>query len=665
MWKPVLTRIVFLFFLISIMSIMTAGPVFATGVYLRPANDSNTRLEIQNAVVRDDETTILFHTWPYLGDPNNSKPCPVNYYAVTVNPGMSTAQPKLMARNVCAGQARLLESGVIRLISLHHLEEWRAGERLSQISFTSIKPVANLGISSVERGTQTMAFSPSGDLLVAVRVGGQPTTDWPGKAYVVASLKPDNSKRWLLSLDKAEEDFLMLKLWAGDDGGALIYTTVFSKKASIPDEESRLIFVSKNGDATIIDWVKMAEPFDLASIKPGSREDFQRAIEHQKNNRSETIENLTVKPASDSGFDVLFERKSTRADRNGVFLMHLNADGTIQSETNFGSLFVDHGLVRWVDFYIADHQLVLFSSYSVSQTGVNSRRKTWPQNLVSWIDIQTLSVESRLIPLDRQYLEAAMNAGDEGQQYLEAQPGSEPVLLTTLGNIPLVAGRRYQKGGAQLSLHETTQDLVVFTEAYDKSESGKAGKKNASRQKTARQARKDQMEDTFASITGVSREEFDNLDDTEKAGILVKEGNMQALMDATMKQMQGGMTAEQLSKMQAQANSVQQTLPGAGTVVDTTLPEGASNAAPSVAKSEASFTVDGLKRGHLQYQHPNGEAVIISVINRQSGDELLSKEFEDGKIDEYLNLGQYKLPMDQLGVLIKNQAGKTIEDLTP
>jgi hypothetical protein len=55
----------------------------------------------------------------------------------------------------------------------------------------------------------------------------------------------------------------------------------------------------------------------------------------------------------------------------------------------------------------------------------------------------------------------------------------------------------------------------------------------------------------------------------------------------------------------------------------------------------------------------------MSVINRQTGDELLKKEYADGEIDEYVSFGRYKLPLEQIGVLIKNMNGETLEDLTP
>jgi hypothetical protein len=43
----------------------------------------------------------------------------------------------------------------------------------------------------------------------------------------------------------------------------------------------------------------------------------------------------------------------------------------------------------------------------------------------------------------------------------------------------------------------------------------------------------------------------------------------------------------------------------------------------------------------------------------------LKKEYADGVIDEYLNFGRYKVPLQQIGVVIKNSRGDVLEELTP
>ena len=267
-----------------------------------------------------------------------------------------------------------------------------------------------------------------------------------------------------------------------------------------------------------------------------------------------------------------------------------------------------------------------------------------------------------------------MNAGDEGQQHLEAQPGSTPVLLTSLGGIPLAVGQRYTRAGTQLSLQEASDDLPAFTEAYDKQQKKIASQQRAIQKKADRKARQAQLERDKEAITGMSGQDFDNLSDKEQVEILMQEGNMEALMAAAMKQMEGAqanMSPEQQAQMQAQMAQVQQMMQGASTAIPAAEKNGATGPGQSPVASQqaeekpASLTVDSMMRGHLQYKHTSGQAVSVSVINRQNDEELLIKEFANGVIDEYLSLRRYQLPLEQIGILIKDDSGATLEDLTP
>jgi hypothetical protein len=223
-------------------------------------------------------------------------------------------------------------------------------------------------------------------------------------------------------------------------------------------------------------------------------------------------------------------------------------------------------------FYVDGSQLMLLSSYPVTQTGINSRSKTWPQTIVSWVELDSGQAVSQLIPLDRQYLEAAMNAGDEGQQYLEGKPG---------------------------------------------------GKLEA----------------------------------------------MMAAMKQAQSSRQGSMTPEQAAQMQASMAQVQQMMQGSGIATPGASPPGTSvpGQAPPGPSAEpaASFTVDALMRGYIRYNNSKGEMTILSLIDRQSGKELMKREYPDGNIDECISLGRYKLPVEQFGALIKRPDGEVLEDLEP
>lgn len=80
--------------------LLTAMSVYAAGNTLIP-EDSNTGLTVENAVINGNKTTVLFWTYPNRGDPGAGKACPLNFYTVSVEPGLLSAATHLAARDVC------------------------------------------------------------------------------------------------------------------------------------------------------------------------------------------------------------------------------------------------------------------------------------------------------------------------------------------------------------------------------------------------------------------------------------------------------------------------------------------------------------------------------------------------------------------------------------
>ena len=74
-----------------------SNPVLAASQTLRLDDDSNSRIVVENAIVNGNQTTILFWTWPDLGNPNSGKNCPLNFYSVTLKPGLPYADPAVLA----------------------------------------------------------------------------------------------------------------------------------------------------------------------------------------------------------------------------------------------------------------------------------------------------------------------------------------------------------------------------------------------------------------------------------------------------------------------------------------------------------------------------------------------------------------------------------------
>jgi hypothetical protein len=560
----------------------------------------------------------------------------------------------------------LLADGSGKFIVQDRLEHWRGGERISSRPLAALADVGTLNMKSSEMGAQFVDVSPSGDLTMAVLVSGYAAADWSDASAVVAGLKPDNETRWLIRIANDGNLFSPKRLWAGNEGSALLHYATVDTSAIGADEDHRLLHISEAGNRVDIPLVEVAQPYDMMSIRPGSEEDFQKAMAYADENRSEEIESLTARARRGGGFDVLFERASMTDDRNGYFLLRLDRNGSVTDEMALGSVINDHGLDRWFDFYVDGDELVLLSSVLATQHGVNSRSKKWSQTTVSWIDLGTGDVRSHLIPLDRQYLEAAMNAGDADQQYLEGQPGGTPVLLTSLGGVPLALSQGWVKKRGTLRVNEATDDLVAFTEYHDEQQARVAKQAQRAERKAARESSRRQMNEDIAAAAGMSSEEFNALSKEEQAAAMIQGGNMEAVMAAAMAQVQAaqaGLNPEQAAQLQAQMDQVQQMMQGGGMQMPAS-PAGAPPVLPP-ENTTATFTVDALNRGRVQYKSKVGVAVSLQLINRKDGTELMAKDYPGSEIDEYISLGRFKLPPDQVGAIIRGPGDQVLADLSP
>ena len=57
--------------------------------------------------------------------------------------------------------------------------------------------------------------------------------------------------------------------------------------------------------------------------------------------------------------------------------------------------------------------------------------------------------------------------------------------------------------------------------------------------------------------------------------------------------------------------------------------------------------------------------MTLLIINRQSGEELLKKDYPDGAIYEYVDFSRFNLPLARIGVIYKEIDGVVLKDLTP
>jgi hypothetical protein len=659
---------------LSIAVALFSAVTFAAGNTLVPG-DTNSRVTVENAVVKGNETTVFFLTWPYLGDPNSGKTCPLNYYSVTLKPGLPTARADVVAKGVCGGlfqKSRLLDNGEALIIIRDRLERWQSGEQIRSDSFSDFDAASKLRVTTDDMGGQFYDVSPSGDVVLAIPVSGYISQNFPDSNLVLAGLKLNGEQRWEQQLSDVGQYFTIERLWAAQDGGALLKITTHSTDSMIPVDEPQLRIISNDGKQKQLKLTRAGEPFDAASIRPGSQADMERFYEHQRNAKPESIETVGAKAREGGGFDVLFHRSGGTEGREGHFLYRLGADGALFSEISLGNHIQEHGLEDWFDFYIDRDQLILLSRVMATQQGVQSRRKKWMQNAVSWVDLDTGVPLTRLIPLDERYLEAAMNSGDEDRKNLEGLPGGDPVLLTSVDGVPLVVSLGVIGGRFTLRLNEATEQLLVFTEAVDQ-RNAKLAKERASQQrKTDREARKQQMSDDMAAAAGLSPEDYAALSNRKQKEAMVREGDMDAMMAAVMKQAEAaqqsaaasGASPEQLAQMEAAMAQARQMMQGGGYGV--AMPGSAPAVeAPEAEASVQVLSVDTQLRGHIQFKNRDGKLTTMVVFNRKTGEELLKKEYVDGVIDEYVNFGRYKLPLEQIGIVIRNVSGEILEELTP
>lgn len=667
--KKVLTRITGS---LAVLSLLFPGTVLAAGQTIRLADDSNSRLEIKEAVVVGERTTVLFWTWPDRGDPGFRDECSKNYYTVTLSPGLPSAEPRPLARGACAGvsllQGGLLSDGSGKFIVQDRLEHWQSGERLSAEPLAEIEHVGGLLRNAADAGGHFFDFSPAGDTVMAVTVAGATDPRGSGIDVVLLGMDPQNRKRWQVKLENSDATTSPERLWAGSDGSALLQYTTIDMGALGADAQAALLHVSADGRRSDLPLLSLAEPFDFASMQPGSEADLQKAFAHMDASRSERLDSLAARPRDAGGFDVLLRRDSDTPGRNGYFLLQLGPDGAVRSEKALGSVIDDHGLEQWKDFYVAGNELVLLSTVVATQTGVSSRRAQWPQTAMSRIDLESFEVDTRLVPLDRQYLEAAMNAGDEGQQYLEAQPGGTPVLLTSVAGIPVSLGQGWVRKRGTLRICEMTDDLVAFTEYRDRQLAQAAKQEQKQQRKIAREAAQEQMNQDMEETLGVSAEEFDALSQEEQMMLMMQDGNMEAMMDSILKQTQSlqqgsSMTPEQAAQMQAVMAQAQQLMQGGG-MTATGIAAPPAQASQDIDEA-AAFTIDALMRGHIRFMGDSGRPVTLSLVDRQGGQELMQKTYPDGAIDEYISLGRFGLAPDRIGAQVKGPTGEVLADLSP
>lgn len=662
----------------------------AAGNVLIPG-DTNSRITVENAVVEGERTTVFFLTWPYLGDPDSGKPCPLNYYAVTLQPGLPGMPVETVAKGVCSSlfqKSRLLDDGDALLIVGDRLERWRQGERVDSRAFSAIDAISALGVSTALHGGQLYAISPAGDVVLAVHSDG----GGGGQAELVAaSLRPDTTRRWEARIGDAGQYTAPDNVWAGNGGSALI-------QLNRGFAGTQLQVITADGSRAPVDLsAGEADPASLVSMTP---EEAQRFLRQQQEAKPESIKRVAAQARDDGGFDVLFQRRGGGPGREGHFLFRLDAQGRLQADIPLGGSISEYGLDDWHDFYLEDGQLVLLSRAAVTQKVVNGVRKGWGQNIVSRVDLETGTPDPRLIPLDGRYLEAALSAGDEGVQYLDGHPGSEPALLTRLGGQPLVVSIGWLSRRQALRVHEADPSLPAFTEVIDEQRTQAARDAARAQRRSEREAMSERLAAAEAAAAGMSEEEYAALSNREQQEALIRNGGTEQLMQAMMQESQAlqasgaaapppgqpaagqvqdmnAQLAAAMAQAQAQMASDPNITPEMRAQMEAVFaqmgqppgaPAPAASAAPAAAAAvpdDEALRVDAAGRGLIEFDNRDGGRTTLLIYDRRTGEALMSRTYADGMIRESVDFSAFQRPLQQIGVMYRDVAGMVLKDLTP
>ena len=677
--------------LLLLVSTLAQLPANAAGITIENT-DRNQGIVIVDARPVSSGTWILYATQPTLGQAHQAERCAVNYYLLKLEPGLAGAKPELLAENTCfhfGMTGRLLANGDVLIISGARVETWRPGAgKIGEWQLDSLKSLGHLkGRAGASEGMQT-AIARNGDVVLAAPYP-RSRNDTTTPSGVVARVSAEGKTLWQRELSEPGTLLSVIDAWPAEDGGGWLHVAARAMEGSkLPGVDAppgalivgqnRLYRIDAKGEL-VANVVLAADQMQDFSAPPPPMPDpgedpeaFQAALQASLAQSEELIQgkflgygDIVGHPRPDGGLDLLVGRRADEAE-----LIRVGAGGDIYLRTSLSEAMTAEGLREWIDFLAGDGQVILFGT-------LGTRKDRLPQGYLSWIGLDGGSAVTRLVPLDELGLEEARNAGDEDRQYLENNPSQQGQLLTSLAGRPLAVSLVYRSRRPAIQVDEGTEQLVVYTEVRDERRVKTDKEKQREQRKAARQAQKEEMNREMAASIGVSEEEYAAMSNRERKEAMVRNGDMEAMMAAAMKQaeaamqqmqaQQGASGAATTPEMAAAMAQAQQALANAGVVAPATAqpgPSGSIETAEEVA-AENTLPLDSNLRGILEYEHPDGLATTLIILDRQSDDELFRKDFGDGSVYEYLDFSRYGLPLNQFAVVLVDADNQALLELTP
>jgi len=681
--------------LVLLVPVLTQLPANAAGITVENT-DRNNRIEIVDARPVDSGSWILYATQPELGQAHQAEPCAVNIYLLKLKPGLGQAQPELLAENYChrfGMTGRVLADGDVLIIAGERVENWRPGAgKVSDWQMNSLQPLARIGgVADTPEAVQA-AVAANGDAVVAYPYSRK-RNDTTSPSGMVVRVSSGGKALWAVELDEPGVLLSVLDAWAGDDGGAWLHVSARAMEgSSLPGVETpagaqimsqnRLYRIDPKGElavSTVLATDQMQDFSTPPAAMPDPSQDpeaFQAALQAALSQSEELTQGTFygygdvaghVRP--DGGLDLVAGRG------HDAEFIRVGADGAVSMGTSLGEAMAAEGLRDWIDFSAANGQLLLYGT-------LGTRKDRLSQGYLSWIDLGDDSALTRLIPLNPLGLEEAKNAGDEDIQYLENNPGQQGRMMTTLSGQPLTIALVYRSRRQAIQLDEGSDQLLVYTEARDERRAQADKEAKRAQRDAGREKQKAAMNAEMAAAIGVSEEQYAAMSSKERKEAMVRDGDINAMMAAAMKQaeqaqqqmanMPDGMTPEMaaaIAQAQQSAAAAGMAVPDMGSNVQTgnaaaATPGGTTSPVEQTIGAD-SLVLDSNRHATIEYDHPGGATVSLIITDRETGQELLRKEYADGSIYEYLGFDRYDVPLNRIAIVINDEDGETIREWAP
>jgi len=421
-------------------------------------------------------------------------------------------------------------------------------------------------------------------------------------------------------------DTQVFGLWPAGAGTALAIINVYDKTGTHSfDTKMRYSGVKVIGQSLIVKitadgrlaWKRVLsdELFLLSLLRPETTkpkagqsvmEKIVAAQERDKNIKySETVSFYTLVRRDPRGeLLVLFERTTNIKDRAGYFLWRLAADGKLRSSVGLSSLIRLLRVRSIADFVPrADGSMAIVADVSNPQTG----KRQW---IVAEVGPGGELIKTTVLPMET----------------------INPPRVAILDGKVVAAGTVRRSGRlAVFALDAGSQDK--YTAAVDAAAKKQARDRKRRRQADARTVGKRAQRESLAKALGI---------DPGKLGKMSKDERKSAIANMDF----GKISQLMQEQMSIATQGRQAPLPaGAGGGRKSTIPEDGET----------------IKSGPFQYEDPKQRPLKLIISNRRNAKVLFSRDYADGRIDEYFEFSQFDVPVDALSIEIRDSTGKVVK----